>query len=142
MSSTEPTEEQLANLRSASPDGPITMINLLKFRVAARYDHETPDDGEPVSGQAAYQCYAEVAKRKIEDNGGRIVFLAPSQQLFVGDVGTDDWDMVAIIDYPTRAAYLKGFDSDEYQQAIKHRVAGLERRLLLQCTQNMIARSL
>ncbi len=50
--------------------------------------------------------------------------------------------MVAIIEYPTRAAYLKGFDSDEYQQAIKHRVAGLERRLLLQCTQNMIARSL
>ena len=137
MSTTEPTAAQIAELRAATPGGPITMVNLLKFRETAQYESSDQNANEPISGQTAYGLYAEVAKQKIEENGGRVVFLAPTEQLVVGDTEADDWDLIAIIEYPSRAAYLKGFDSDEYQLAIKHRVAGLESRVLVQCAPNL-----
>lgn len=140
MPTTEPNEDQLAAFRAADQDEPITMVNLLKFRAWADYEDRR---GEGVmetklSGREAYQLYADVASAKIRENGGNLTFVAPSQQLFVGDAPTDDWDMVALVHYPSRAAYLKGFDSPEYQDAIQHRVAGLEKRLLLQCTVSVV----
>jgi len=140
MPSTEPNESQLAVFRAADQDEPITMVNLLKFRDWADYGRVAGQDAaaERVSGRDAYQRYADVASAKIKQNGGHLFFVAPSQQLFVGDTPTDDWDMVALVHYPSRAAYLKGFDSPEYQDAIKHRIAGLEKRLLLQCTVNLV----
>ena len=135
---TEPSDDQLFDLRQADQASPITMINLLKFREIAHYEDESLGDAAAISGQEAYQKYADVASAKIHENGGSVIFLAPTQQLVVGDPDKNDWDMVAIVAYPSRAAYLKGFDSDEYQAAIKHRIAGLERRLLIQCTKSLV----
>ena len=135
---TEPTDEQIFDFRNADQSAPITMVNLLKFRQIAHYENAEPNDDPALSGQEAYQKYADVATAKIRENGGTVLFLAPSQQLVVGDIDKNDWDMVAIVAYPSRAAYLKGFDSPEYQDAIKHRIAGLERRLLIQCTKSLI----
>ncbi len=135
---TEPTAEQLFDLRNADPSAPITMVNLLKFREIAHYEDVGLSDAPALSGREAYRRYADVATQKIHENGGTFLFLAPSQQLVVGDLAKDEWDMVAIVAYPSRAAYLKGFDSPEYQDAIKHRIAGLERRVLLQCTKSLL----
>ena len=135
---TEPTDEQLFDLRHADPSSPITMINLLKFREIAHYEDQSLGDAAAISGQEAYQKFADVASVKIQENGGSVTFLAPTQQLVVGDPEKNDWDMVAIVAYPSRAAYLCCFDSDDYQAAIKHRIAGLERRLLIQCTKSLV----
>lgn len=138
MPTTEPTETQLQEFRSADQDTPITMINLLKFREIANYEGGDDSSAEQVSGRQAYQRYANVALSKIRQNGGSIEYLAPSEQCFVGDQD-DDWDQVVIVRYPSRAAYLLGFDSPEYQAAIVHRIAGLEKRMLLQCLVNQIS---
>lgn len=138
MHQTEPTDDQLFDLRHADQAAPITMVNLLKFREIAHYEDAEPSDAPPLTGQEAYQRYADVATEKIRENGGTVVFLASGQQLVVGQQDKDEWDMVAIVEYPSRAAYLKGFDSEEYQDAIRHRKAGLERRLLIQCTKSLI----
>lgn len=135
---TEPTDEQLFEFRNADQAAPITMVNLLKFREIAHYEDEGLGHAPALTGQEAYQKYADVATRKFTENGGRVLFLAPTQQVVVGDGDKNDWDMIAIVEYPSRAAYLKGFDSDEYQAAIKHRIAGLERRVLFQCTKSLI----
>lgn len=114
------------------------MVNLLKFREIADYEDADNADAARVSGREAYQRYANVALSKIRENGGSIEYLAPSEQCFVGD-RTDDWDQVVIVRYSSRAAYLRGFDSPEYQAAIVHRIAGLEKRMLLQCSVNQIS---
>jgi len=137
MPTTEPTATQLEDFRNADQSTPITMVNLLKFREIANYEDADTTGAQPVSGREAYQRYASVALSKIRQNGGSIEYLAPSEQCFVGDQ-QDDWDQVVIVRYPSRAAYLSGFDSPEYQAAIVHRVAGLEKRMLLQCRVNQI----
>lgn len=137
MPTTEPTETQLRNFRNADQETPITMVNLLKFRDKANYEPADSVDELNISGREAYQRYASVALSRIRENGGSIEYLAPSEQCFVGDA-SDDWDQVVIVRYPSRAAYLRGFDSPEYQAAIHHRIAGLEKRMLLQCAINQI----
>jgi uncharacterized protein (DUF1330 family) len=127
---TEPDAGQLAAFRAADQDEAVMMVNLLKFREWADYG---PGSVEPKrTGRDAYGEYAKVAMQKIGENGGHLSFVSERQQLFVGSED-QDWDVVAIVYYPSRAAYLKGFDSTEYQAAIKHRFAGLERRVILQC---------
>ncbi len=135
MSTTEPTTFQLRRFREADQDTPISMVNLLKFRDQAEYGSGVAENRERLTGREAYQRYATVALNKILENGGSIDFLAPSEQCFVG-CDEDEWDQVVIVRYPSRAAYLAGFNSDEYQEAIRHRIAGLEKRLILQCTLN------
>lgn len=134
---TEPTTVQLQRFQEADQNSPINMVNLLKFRDQAEYGSDAAENRERVSGREAYQRYASVALSKIYENGGSIDFLAPSEQCFVG-CGQDEWDQVVIVRYPSRAAYLAGFNSDEYQAAIRHRIAGLEKRLLLQCSLNKV----
>jgi len=138
MATTEPSEAQIQRFRDADQEAPITMVNLLKFRDVARYDEIDFAKYGQVSGREAYQRYAAVASRKIRENGGSILFLAPAEQPFVGDED-DAWDQVVIVEYQSRTAYLRGFDSYEYREAIRHRIAGLEKRLLLQCTLNQIS---
>jgi uncharacterized protein (DUF1330 family) len=41
---------------------------------------------------------------------------------------------VIIVRYPSRKAYIDMFSSPEYQSAIMHRKAGLEFRVLHECT--------
>jgi uncharacterized protein (DUF1330 family) len=138
MATTEPSEAQIRHFRDADQKAPITMVNLLKFRDVAKYDESESAKYGQVPGREAYRRYAAVASRKIRENGGSILFLAPAEQLFVG-VEDDAWDQVVIVEYQSRAAYLRGFDSYEYREAIRHRIAGLEKRLLLQCTLNQVS---
>ena len=49
----DPTADQVRALRDRGPDGPIVMVNLLKFRRIARYEGDVP----PCSGQEAYARY-------------------------------------------------------------------------------------
>ena len=139
MAMTEPTENQLQKFRQAEQDAPINMVNLLKFRDQAKYGVEEAESRDGLTGREAYQKYANVALQKIQENGGSVDFLAPSEQCFVGG-DDDEWHQVVIVRYPSRAAYLAGFDSAEYQEAIRHRIDGLEKRLLLQCTLNYAER--
>lgn len=41
-SSIDPTADQVRALRDAGPDGPVVMLNLLKFRVQANYPAGSP----------------------------------------------------------------------------------------------------
>jgi uncharacterized protein (DUF1330 family) len=48
--------------------------------------------------------------------------------LMLGEV-EELWDMVAIVEYPSRAAMLQMVQSPEYQAITKHRDAGLAGQL-------------
>lgn len=133
--STEPSHPQLEVFRAADQSQPIKMVNLLKFKDLAAYSKVDPEHAEHLTGREAYGRYAQVALEKIKQNGGAIEFLSPSQQCFVGEED-DNWDQVVIVHYRSRADYLRGFDSPEYQSAIRHRIAGLQKRVLIQCGEN------
>jgi hypothetical protein len=124
------TPEQMAGFTESGPEGPIYMVNLLKFKVKAVYA-----DGREttLSGAQAYGVYTQGVSELLKNLGGGLMFTAPVQRLMLGEV-EDLWDKVAIAVYPSRAAMLGMMQSDEMKIIGAHRHAGLEGQLNIECT--------
>jgi uncharacterized protein (DUF1330 family) len=130
-----PTPEQIEAVATAHPSGAIQMVNLLKFRNRAEY----PDDysGDPpadCSGVDAYQRYGEVAIAHVTKRGGRLVLLSAVDGIVLGAMAQDEWDQVAIVEYPNLEAFIDMGNDPDYLAATVHRTAGLERSAILATT--------
>lgn len=129
--SIDPTAEQVRALRDHGRDGPVVMLNLLKFRDRANYE-----DGEAVSGAEAYGRYQHAFTVTVGAiSQAEVLFEGPVEQVFIGMAGTaeTDWDKVLIVRYPTRGHFLAMMADPGYRAALRHRYAGLARTVLLQC---------
>lgn len=126
-----PNEEQLVGFTEPGPDGPIYMVNLLKFKEKAEY----PDGRESdLSGQAAYAIYGAAVAELLKEFGGEAIFSAGVERLMLGEV-EELWDTVAIAMYPSRAAMLEMLQSPKMQEIGVHRAAGLAGQLNIETTQ-------
>jgi uncharacterized protein (DUF1330 family) len=97
-----PNEKGFADLTSRTDDGPVTMLNLLAFK--------------PEGGRERYVEYGEAVLPLLEKAGGRLVFQGTASPVVLGE---DSWDLVLLVEYPTRGAFLEMIQSPEYQ-AIAH----------------------
>jgi uncharacterized protein (DUF1330 family) len=120
-----PDRKQRAELAQPGPDGPIVMVNLLKFRDRAQY----PDgrDAE-LSGRAAYERYGRLFVPLLHGIGGRLLFSGTVNGLSLGVVETL-WDEVALAEYPSRTVFWQLTSTPEYAAIAVHREAGLEGQL-------------
>ena len=107
-----PTPEQM-QIFLALPDGPVTMVNLLKFK----------SDG----GANEYAKYFLAVGPLLQNVGAKILFAGEAVTCLIGN---GDWDMIALAEYPTPAAFSQMVNSDEYQAIHHHREAGLEGQVL------------
>jgi len=125
-----PSEEQIKGFFEPGAEGPIYMLNLLKFKDKAEYEDGSETD---LTGAQAYARYgAEVSKILIKLGGGGM-FNAKVERLMLGEV-EDLWDMVAIAMYPSRQAMIDMMQSEEYQAIHHHRDAGLAGQLNIETT--------
>jgi uncharacterized protein (DUF1330 family) len=126
-----PKGEQMQALLAMGGDRPIVMVNLLKFRDKAQYD----EPGEPeMTGREAYDRYGRVMAPLVLAKGGKLRFSSKVDALVIGEVG-ELWDAVAIMEYPSRAAFVEIATSPEVQEIGRHRKAGLAGQLLIQCSE-------
>ena len=120
-----PTEEQMESFLEPGRDGPIYMLNLLKFKEKAEY----ADGRETVlSGAEAYAIYGQEVIQHLQKVGGAPMFSAGVERLMLGEV-EELWDTAAIAMYPSRKAMLEMIMSPEYQASALHREAGLAGQL-------------
>ena len=106
---------------------PIAMLNLLKFRDKAVYKDGRADN---ITGREAYMRYASEMTKIVEREGGRILFTGRIAGLVIGEV-EGMWDVAAIMEYPSRAAFQKIVTMPEVAEIGVHREAGLEGQLLI-----------
>ena len=123
--SVTPTQEQMAGFLAPGPDGPINMVNLLKFKDKATYQDGRETE---LTGQEAYALYSRGVMKTLATVGGKLVFSGDVSRLMLGEV-EDLWDTVAIAQYPSRAAMLEMMQLPEYQEISVHRSAGLAGQL-------------
>lgn len=133
--SIDPTADQVRALRDQGPEGPVVMVNLLKFHITAQYP--AGSDYGPCSGAEAYGRYQHAFSVAVKAvSGADILFDGPVDQVFIGMVGGNDtdWDKVLIVRYPSRQHFLSMMADPQYRDALQHRYAGLARTVLLQCS--------
>ena len=128
MSSIRPNKAQFLELAQAPDDGPVVMLNLLKFKARA--------DGAETSGAGEYAKYGEAAVQMVEARGGRVLWMGSADQVLIGDAD-ESWDSVALVQYPSRKDFLEMVSTPEYEQAHTHRESGLERTVLIACTERV-----
>lgn len=98
--------ETLAQL----PDeGPVVMLNLMRFRA-----HSLDGNG---SGWDAYLRYSALAIKQIKMRGGTIIWTGNAEAVALGVPDHHRWDYVALVRYPSRAAFLDMMQSPDYAQA-------------------------
>lgn len=120
-----PPPEQAGAFFGGAEDGPFVMINLLKFKDRADY----ADGAEPeLSGREAYGRYGAAVQACLASVGARSVYAGAVTEIMLGEID-ELWDMVALAEYPSRAAMMAMVSSSEYQAIEKHRVAGLAGQL-------------
>ena len=120
-----PSKEQMEGFLEPGQEGPIYMVNLLKFRESATYEDGRDSD---LTGAQAYAIYGRAVADLVRDLGGSMVFSGTVSRLMLGEV-EDLWDQVAIVMYPSRAAMLDMVVSDAYRDIAVHRDAGLQGQL-------------
>ncbi len=120
-----PSKEQMAGFLEPGHDGPIYMVNLLRFKDKAEYK-----DGREtqLSGREAYDLYGDAVSHLLTRFGGGAMFKADVSRLSLGQV-EDLWDAVAIAVYPSKQAMLDMMMSPEMQEIGVHRAAGLAGQL-------------
>ena len=69
----------------------------------------------------------------VQSNGGRLLHTSAAQFLMIGD-GDLEWDAVAIMEYPSKEAFVKIATAPEVAEFGVHRTAGLAHQLLVACT--------
>jgi len=117
--------KQLEAMGQKAPEGPIYMVNLLKFKDRAEYE-----DGREttLTGRDAYMIYGRAVSQLLPKFGGEAIFGADVTFLTLGQV-EELWDEVAIAKYPDRAALVAMSTSDEWREIAVHRTAGLKGQL-------------
>jgi len=125
-----PSEEQIKGFFEPGADGPIYMVNLLKYREKAEYEDGRETD---LTGAEAYALYGAAVSKILVSLGGGGMFNAPVKRLMLGEV-EELWDSVAIAMYPNRQAMIDMMQSKEYQAIHHHRNAGLAGQLNIETT--------
>lgn len=109
-------------LASSEPatDGPVYMLNLMKYREVADYRSASE---KRVSGREADDRYAPVdVLRAI---GARVCFVADVLK------GSEDWDRVAVVRYPTRRSFIDMQDRSDFQEKHVHKDAGMDHTIVM-----------
>lgn len=120
-----PPKQQFDEFFATGDDGPYVMVNLLKFKDRAVYEDDPSID---ISGKEAYEIYGAEVTKLVEAGGGRIVFDGDVTGIIVGEV-EELWDVVALAEYPSKAAFMEMMLSPEWAAIERHRTAGLAGQL-------------
>jgi uncharacterized protein (DUF1330 family) len=104
---TEPERPNEAGLaafaeHAAESERPVVMLNLLALRAEG--------------GRERYEEYGAAVAPLLGRAGGRILYLGEPGPALLGE---GSWDLVVLVEYPTRQAFLEMVASPEYQ-AIAH----------------------
>jgi len=113
---------QMADFAVNADEGPVVMLNLLKFETSIGENGKT--------GPENYAEYGRLAGPIVEKHGGKLVWSGVPTQQLIGDMDYD-WDLVLLVSWPQRQNLLDLIQDPEYEAIAHHRGAGLERSMLI-----------
>jgi hypothetical protein len=127
----DPTDQSVGQLLQRGISGPITMLNLLRFRDWADYS-AFPESAPPdaITGKEAYDRYISHTMPFLTATGGSVTFLGVGGHHLVGPP-EERWDLVMAVRQASVQDFLAFATDEAYLAGVCHRTAALvDSRLL------------
>ena len=102
MSAIRPNKAQFVELMEAPDEGPVVMLNLLKFK-------ERADSAEPTPPRARASTTSTATPRSqmVEARGGKVLWMGQRRPDPDRRPRRRGWDSVALVQYPSRKAFIE-----------------------------------
>ncbi len=97
-----PSQDQLAALRALDVEGPVVMVNLLRFA--------------PDGGAGEYASYGRQAMPFLQAAGATVRYLGVG---VATAIGAEEWDEVVLVEYPSVQAFFEMVTADDYPSAVR-----------------------
>jgi len=97
----------IEGLEALKHQGAVVMVNLMRFR-------ERSLDGDG-SGWDAYLRYSALTVPMIKARGGTLLWTGDAKAVALGRKDGNQWDYVALVYYPSVAAFIDMMTSADYQ---------------------------
>ncbi|WP_163834941.1 DUF1330 domain-containing protein [Spartinivicinus ruber] len=120
-----PSKKQDELLNELGPDGPVFMINLVKFKDKAVYE-----DGRDtnLTGKEAYRLYGQEVVKMLAKFNAEVVFGTHITEIIIGEV-EELWDEMTVVKYASRKDLNAMTSSQEWHSINVHRLAGIAGQL-------------
>ena len=123
-----PEPEQIQELMKGPEDTPVVMVNLLSFKKDA-------DGGnEGMSGQESYMLYGGKMREFVESKGGRFIWSGRVDSMVIGESDAD-FQVIALVEYPSRKAFIEIASSPHVAEIGEDRKKGLAGQWLIATTE-------
>jgi uncharacterized protein (DUF1330 family) len=127
-----PEPEQFKELMAGPADTPVVMVNLLSFKKDA-------DGGnEGMTGQESYMRYGGNMRKFVESKGGRFIWSGRVDSMVIGESDAD-FQVIALVEYPSRKAFVEIATSPHVAEIGQDRTKGLAGQWLIATTEVPIA---
>jgi hypothetical protein len=127
----DPSDASARRFFERGIEGPVVMLNLLRFREVADYSG-SPElaPPSPISGRDAYDRYVRHTIPFLDATGGSLEFYGAGGHYFVGP-SDERWDLVMLVRQTSVDEFLAFASDPAYLAGIGHRTAALEDSRLL-----------
>jgi uncharacterized protein (DUF1330 family) len=126
----KPTGNQIKQLVNSQLEGPVVMLNLLKYAPKAAGDAGS----QGMSGAESYARYGAEVQSKLAAVGGRLLWRGRADSVVIGGEA-DEWDDVLLVEYPSRKAFLQMVGQKEYEKTAELRTNALVDSRLIAMTE-------
>ena len=123
-----PTPEQFQELMAGPADTPVVMVNLLSFK------EEADGGNEGMSGAESYMRYGGAMREYVESKGGRFIWTGRVDSMVMGESDAD-FQIIALVEYPSRKAFVEIATSPHVNEIGKDRTKGLAGQWLIATTE-------
>jgi uncharacterized protein (DUF1330 family) len=114
----------IEGLERLDSNAPVVMLNLMRFHARSR-------DGDG-SGWDAYLRYSAITVPMIKARGGTLLWTGEAKAVALGPHDGNEWDFVALVYYPSVAAFLDMMTSETYEnEADPHRRNGCAEHVII-----------
>jgi len=113
MSDINSNEEEFKRLAASTNQKPFVMLNLLKFKKEG--------------GREAYFRYIAESGPYVKGVGAEVLYFGKADELVYGK---ETWDIVMLVQYPSRKAFLNMANDPGYLKVHEYREQALERAVL------------
>jgi uncharacterized protein (DUF1330 family) len=114
----------IAGLKELEHQGPVVMVNLMRF-------HTRSLDGDG-TGWDAYLRYSALTVPMIKARGGTLLWTGDAKAVALGQQHGNQWDYLALVYYPTVAAFIDMMTSGDYEtRCDPHRTNGCAEHVII-----------